>query len=326
MKRACLASFALALLLFVNATTYCAAPTAEEGIIPGIAQMPVTAIEPLLPNAHPANYYFFAARLWQMGEKDKALSWYSIAQLRARFMLAAHPGEDPSAGPALFASLQAEVGPPIIQYAATDPKNWAAQIDAALQWDASNPNGYTSKSEYKQQWEEARKATRNLRNEVIAQSAQVQRLQMQVMQIGKMPADWPALEAASSVDGLVGTFGMPDLRVGMWLFDGRQALRATTIEIQKADPGQILVIARRGDEELVRRAIPIQEEAGAILWRWDTVITDSKATHTEHKVVRLRTNVADDLIVQTESLAEPMRGGDAGPHIFWYRATRVKVP
>jgi hypothetical protein len=148
-----------------------------EWLMPGLADGKLTAaqIERQLPDAHPLNYYVYAEQLFQAGRKDQALQWFYAGQLRYRFLLRAAPGSNASRSAALFDSLLEEFGPPINHYAASDPPNWVKQIDAALQWDASNPNGYTSKTRYPQQLHDVRDGLANFRAYVVAHADELRK-------------------------------------------------------------------------------------------------------------------------------------------------------
>jgi hypothetical protein len=148
-----------------------------QWLMPGLADGKLTPaqIEQQLPDAHPINYYIYAEQLFRGGRKDQALQWFYAGQLRYRFLLKANPGSDRSGGTALFNSLLNEFGPPLNHYGASDPANWAKQIDAALEWDASNPNGYTSKTRYAQQLHEVRDGLVNFRVYVVDHAAELRK-------------------------------------------------------------------------------------------------------------------------------------------------------
>src|SRR5690349_19842431 len=66
---------------------------------------------------HPATYYMLAGRLFKDGDKDEAVFWFYLGQLRYRFHLAVATNLDPSGDPALFGSLSEVVGRPLNEYA-----------------------------------------------------------------------------------------------------------------------------------------------------------------------------------------------------------------
>jgi hypothetical protein len=145
--------------------------------MPGLAdgKLSPAQIEQQLPNANPVNYYIYSEQLFRAGRKDQAVQWFYAGQLRYRFLLSTVPRSDPSAGVALFDSLLNEFGPPINHYGASDPPNWVKQIDAALQWDASNPNGYTSKTRYPHQLQDVRAGLTNFRSYVAAHADELKK-------------------------------------------------------------------------------------------------------------------------------------------------------
>ena len=95
---------------------------------------------------HPATYYTLAAKLFEAGQKDEAIFWFYLGQLRYRFHLTASKNLDPSGDPALFGALSETVGRPLNEYAFGDIPKLAATIDKVLEWDAAHDNGFTPKS------------------------------------------------------------------------------------------------------------------------------------------------------------------------------------
>jgi hypothetical protein len=161
-----------------TAATPPAAPALPpQWLMPGLAEGKLTPaqIEQQLPDAHPINYYIYAEQLFQAGRKDQALQWFYAGQLRYRFLLKAVPGSESAGGAPLFDSLLEEFGPPLNHYGASDPTNWVKQIDAALQWDASNPNGYTSKTRYARQLHDARDGLVNFRAYIVAHADELRK-------------------------------------------------------------------------------------------------------------------------------------------------------
>jgi hypothetical protein len=98
-----------------------------------------------IENKHPATYYKLAGKLFQDGQKDEAVFWFYLGQLRYRFHLATARNLDPSGDPALFASLSEVVGRPLNEYAFGDIPKLAEAIDKVLEWDATHENGFTPK-------------------------------------------------------------------------------------------------------------------------------------------------------------------------------------
>lgn len=133
---------------------------------------PSAEVEARLPAEHPSSYYMYAIRLFSENQKDNAVFWYHAGHLRYRFHLNANPNLPGGGDPALMASLNATIGAAIKNYARNDPKMWGSQIDRVLAWDAETPNGFTSKEEYKTQWQEARSGLISLRAKIEGQFEQ----------------------------------------------------------------------------------------------------------------------------------------------------------
>jgi hypothetical protein len=100
----------------------------------------------IIPDQHPSFYYVLATRLFAANRKDEAVFWFYAGQLRYRIRLACHPDLPPGTEPALFASLQDEVGTLVNGYAGGDPDAWAATMERARDWDEHNRNGYEPKA------------------------------------------------------------------------------------------------------------------------------------------------------------------------------------
>jgi hypothetical protein len=344
LSKSIVALIALTLLSICNAVfPVCSAAIASgsTGLIEGIEKLPPSEIENRLPNAHPLNYYGYAGRLWSEAEKDKAVFWLYVGQLRFRFLLLSEPNTDPSGDPALFESLQSTIGQPITLYAGSDATRWAEQINAALRWDESNPNGFTSKSKYKKQWAEARGSLMKLRDYVVAHAVDLrkQRVQEGIGEVGvkngvyveehkrRMPSDWPALEGTTPLDKIVGVYGgSPDLANALFSSDRPKVLRATTFRITREGSSSILVSAKGGDEELFRRTILVREENGAVVFE-ETFEPDYYSEGAIHDISYVRLNTAGDLVIQRESVAEGKYPNKPMPfryvNTFWVRAARV---
>lgn len=97
---------------------------------------------------HPSALYILAGKLFSDGEKDEAIFWLYVGQIRYRFLLGANPDLDPSGEPAVFSALQNTVGRRINEYAGGDPDTWVTMIRKARRWDLDNPNKITSKQEH----------------------------------------------------------------------------------------------------------------------------------------------------------------------------------
>lgn len=97
---------------------------------------------------HPITYIQLASELFQQNQKDEAVVWYYIGQMRYRAHLMAHPDLDPSGDPALYASLKYVVGTPINEYAGSNVENWEQLIAKAIEWNSVHENSYTPKDQF----------------------------------------------------------------------------------------------------------------------------------------------------------------------------------
>jgi hypothetical protein len=121
-----------------------------------VMDLPRSEVERALPASYPMAYYFYAGRLFKAGDKDDALFWYYVGELRYRFLLAATPNLPPDGAPALFASLHESIGSLVADRNQVAPATSTRELQRALDWDASNENGVTSKSAYRKEWLEVR--------------------------------------------------------------------------------------------------------------------------------------------------------------------------
>ena len=335
-------SFGVPLLVVcgpVSAGPSTLATTGNEWQIEGIDTLPPAEIERQLPNANPLNYILYAARLFRDSQNDKAVFWYHAGELRFKFVILAHQSS-PDAGQALFESMQATVGQPISLYAGSDTKKWVDQINAVLLWDASTPNGFTSKEKYRREWNDSRSWLVKVRDQVLAHADEIQkrRAKQGVDHIGvengvyveehkpNMPADWPALAAATSVDSIVGAY-KADFKLGHTLFlgEGQKALSATTFDVSREGPDGILIVAKRGEDELIRQTMSAREQDGAIVFEADTT-ADYLSEGSIHETVYLRLNAIGDLVVQSDWLTKGYRNKTMPvreSNTFWFRAERL---
>jgi len=131
--------------------------SSEAGLLPADVQaLPHDQVERMLPASHPSSYYGYAARLFHEGTKEDAVFWFYVGEIRYRFHLAVNPKLAPDGDPALFSSLHETVGSAINGWAGSDPDSWEAQLQRALDWDARNDNGFTSKAAHRKEWWETR--------------------------------------------------------------------------------------------------------------------------------------------------------------------------
>jgi hypothetical protein len=131
---------------------------------------------PRLAQSHPAMLYLYAKQLFERGDKDAAVTWFYIGQLRFRFHLLANPSLPQDGEPALMGALNATLGQTINGWAGGSPQHWSDAIQAALAWDALYPNAFTSKEQHAAQLETLRVGLAELQAYVVA-NAEVIRAQ-----------------------------------------------------------------------------------------------------------------------------------------------------
>jgi hypothetical protein len=101
-------------------------------------------------------YYLYAGRLFHEEDKEDALFWYYVGEIRYRFYLATNPNLPPDGAPALFGSLHESAGSVIGDWGKANPTISSIELQRALEWDASNDNGITSKSAHPNEWRDIR--------------------------------------------------------------------------------------------------------------------------------------------------------------------------
>jgi hypothetical protein len=129
----------------------------------------------IIPDQHPAFYYVLASRLFEANRRDDAVSWFYAGQLRYRIRLACHPDLAPDTEPALFASLQNDVGQVVNEHAGGNPAQWAAAMERALDWDARTRNGFEPKAPCQASIAEQREGLRELVRHVRDNADQIRR-------------------------------------------------------------------------------------------------------------------------------------------------------
>ncbi len=128
-----------------------------------------------IADAHPANYYVLAQKLFESGKRDEAIFWFYAGQLRYRFHLAAHPDLEPSGDPALFSSLSEVLGRPLNEYAFGDLKGLRGTIQRVLDWDERTANGFTSKTNFASAWKDTRAGLEKLRDDLRANAEEIRK-------------------------------------------------------------------------------------------------------------------------------------------------------
>lgn len=148
-----------------------ASPTAAQDL----AAMPIQAMVDQAPDLPPAGLYMLAERLFSAGRRDEGVTWFYIAQIRSRVRLAAAPDLSPDGEPALYAALNDSLGRPINEWAFGDIDRVAAQMQEALDWDASHANAFTPKASNAAALEQVRSGLAALRTSVLARKDEIRR-------------------------------------------------------------------------------------------------------------------------------------------------------
>lgn len=302
-----------------------------------------------LVNSNPGKYFLYVESLWNQGKKDDAVMWFYVARLRFRFHLLAHPDLDPSDDPALYVTVNRNFGPAIAQYAAQDPKAWAAQIAAALNWDATHDNGYTSKTDFKQALDHDRADMTKLGEYVLGNQVSLA-AERKVGGMGDVdfvdgvlidnhktnkPAYIPALALQTTLDTLAGSYqDVTAGPLGRYLFGKEQnkVRRASVFKLSKQDDGSLLVVAEADGKEVRRRVIPVNVQGDAVTFEddqtaKDIAVTLGLPTDVDTLTFYLRNDVSGDLIIDMEYLREGTYPGKK-THMrvlesYWYLAKRA---
>lgn len=122
---------------------------------------------------HPAAYLILADKLFQAGDRDRAVFWFYLGQLRYRTHLRARPTLPSHADPALFGSLFETVGPRINAYAFGDVPGLARTLDRVLAWDAAHDDTYTPKDRTAPERAEVREGLVRLRDDILARQDEI---------------------------------------------------------------------------------------------------------------------------------------------------------
>jgi hypothetical protein len=160
-----LARYSPLLLLLLPATFLadgCGKKPVEAPAGPSIEQLKAG-----IENKHPSTYYELASRLFKDGQKDEAVFWYYVGQIRFRFHLRVAKDLNPAGDPALFAGLSEMVGAPLNDYALGDIPKLAATIDKALAWDDAHDNGFTPKKGNETSLSMIRESMQSLKEEIL---------------------------------------------------------------------------------------------------------------------------------------------------------------
>ena len=127
-----------------------------------LESMSIEELQEQAPDLHPSALYVLAARLLSQGRGQAAANWMYAGQLRYRFLLEVK-GANGSDDGILFSALSEQVGRPVNEYIAGDVDEWLAAMDWALEWDAANCNGTTSKTDHAAELAKTRSGLEKLR-------------------------------------------------------------------------------------------------------------------------------------------------------------------
>jgi len=145
----------------------CASLTSTE-----LKTLPRPAVEARLSSEPWASDYIYVSRLLSEGNKDDAVFWYYVGQLRGRIYYAAHPGEQESQE--AFSATTSQLGESINFYAGADPTRWADTINKALAWDAEHDDPQTPKDKFQVQRNQVRQGLVGLHDWTLQHATQLQ--------------------------------------------------------------------------------------------------------------------------------------------------------
>jgi hypothetical protein len=146
----------LSLTLIFGLMTICIALEPQQ-----ILQLPSSEVERALPSSPPMAYYLYSARLAREGDKERALFWYYVGELRYRFYLAVNPDLPTDGALALFGSLHQSLGQTVADPHQIDKAMSITEFKRALDWDATNENKVTSKTTHHKAWLSVRATLRD---------------------------------------------------------------------------------------------------------------------------------------------------------------------
>jgi TPR repeat protein len=92
---------------------------------------------------HPAALIVIAERLWTAGRRDEAVTWFYIGRLRWHAYIKAHDAMGDGADTATEVSMLRDFAPMMSDWAAADPDALVADMQKALDWDATHADPFT---------------------------------------------------------------------------------------------------------------------------------------------------------------------------------------
>lgn len=155
------------------ATGLAIVPLAVSAADKALKDQSIAELKAGVENEHPMTHLALATQLWQAGERDEAVFWFYLGQLRYRYHLLANPDLDPSGDPALFGSMMAALGGPLNRFALCDVAGFERTVERVLTWDEQHPNGFTPKTKAPAALEEIRNGLVTFRNRISAQEASI---------------------------------------------------------------------------------------------------------------------------------------------------------
>jgi hypothetical protein len=118
-------------------------------------------------NRPPATYFSLATELYREGQKDEAAFWYYVGLIRYRAWILATGKDGNSSDESYhFWLLTHSIGQSIYSHVDRDSAALIRAIDRALTWDLEQPNGYTSKDDFKAQYGRARQELLALQQQI----------------------------------------------------------------------------------------------------------------------------------------------------------------
>lgn len=141
------------IFFFIVLTLIGCSSTSEIKGEPEISQSSPEEMLNGITQKHPVTYIQIAAELLKRGDKNEAVVWYYVGQMRYRAHLMANPDLEPTGDPALYSSLKYVVGTPINEYAGSNVENWELLIMKAIEWNSANENSFTPKHEFPEIYE-----------------------------------------------------------------------------------------------------------------------------------------------------------------------------
>jgi hypothetical protein len=148
--------------------------------VKGFAAQSAEQLKAGIEDKHPSVYYALAAKLFESGKKDEATLWFYIGQIRYRALLRSlEKGTDRAHDSEIFSALSDQVGVPINRYAFGDLPVLTKIIGNALDWDDSHRNGYTSKQQFKEQYDLVRSGLKQMQGEIMQKTATIKQQRIQ---------------------------------------------------------------------------------------------------------------------------------------------------